>query len=106
MKKRFVLSALAIANLMSVSAVAEANAETTKDAEMFDMKAVSCRELMLAGTDNRGLMMSLFHGFISGQKNETTFNPDTLATVTDDIQNYCIDNPNAELLDVFKKYRQ
>ena len=106
MKTLVSLSALAIANFMGVIVITDVNAQTANNTSTFDMKDISCKELMLSSSENRELIMSLFHGFINGKKNETRLDPNQLAKVTDDIQNYCVDNPQAALLEVFEKYRK
>lgn len=106
MKTLVALSALAIANLIGASVITGVKAQTANTTSAFDLKDISCRELMLSDSENRELMMSLFHGFMNGRKNETQLDPNQLAKATDDIQNYCVDNPKAALLEVFEKYRQ
>ena len=70
-----------------------------------NMATVTCRELLLAGSENRALMMSLFHGFFNGKKNETVLDTDKLAKITDEIENSCADNPKKTLISVFEQYR-
>jgi acid stress chaperone HdeB len=82
-----------------------AKAETQSNVSTFNMETVTCKELMLAGSDDRELMMSLFHGFFNGKKNETLIDADRLAKITDEIENYCADNPKKTLISVFEEYR-
>jgi hypothetical protein len=105
MKNLFTLSALVAATVLSAGLAVSVKAESNANTSLFDMKTVSCKELMLAGSDDRDLMMSLFHGFMNGRKNETQLDPNQLSKVTDEIQNYCVNNPNTNLLEVFEKYR-
>lgn len=105
MRVQFALPALILVTIVGQSLAPIAKAQTRSNASMFNMEAVTCRELMLAGSDNRALMMSLFHGFFNGKKNETTIDADRLAKITDEIENTCVDNPKRTVMSVFQEYR-
>jgi hypothetical protein len=100
------LSALVLVTVVGQSLALTAKAEAQSNASMFNMETVTCKELMLAGSENRALMMSLFHGFFNGKKNETLLDTERLAKITDEIENYCADNPQKTLMSVFEKYRR
>lgn len=105
MRIKSVLSALVLVTVVGQSLALTAKAETQSNALMFNMETVTCKELMLAGSDNRELMMSLFHGFFSGKKNETLLDTERLAKITDEIEDYCAENPKKTLMSVFEEYR-
>ncbi|MEG3439353.1 HdeA/HdeB family chaperone [Pannus brasiliensis CCIBt3594] len=105
MRIQFALPALILVTIASQSLAPIAKAETRSNPSMFNMEAVTCRELLLASSENRALMMSLFHGFFNGKKNETMFDVDRLAQLTDQIENVCADNPKRTLISVFQEYR-
>lgn len=107
MRIKSVLSALVWVTVVGQHLPMNVSAQTPtpSNAPTFDMKAVTCKELMLSNSENQELMMSLFQGFFNGQKNETLLNINQLAKVTDEIKNYCLENPNQTLMSAFEKYR-
>lgn len=105
MRIKSVLSALVWVTVVGQSLAMNVLAQTSSNAPTFDMNAVTCKDLMLSNSENQELMMSLFQGFFSGQKNETLLDIDQLAKVTDEVKNYCLENPNETLISAFQKYR-
>lgn len=105
MRIKSALSALVLVTIIGQSLALTAKAESKSNGAMFNMETFTCKDLMLASSDDRQLMMSLFHGFFNGKNNETLLNVDQLAKITDQIENYCADNPKKPLMSVFKEYR-
>lgn len=100
-----VLSVLVGVTIVGQSFAMNVKAQTPSNTSTFDMKDVTCRDLMLSNSENQELMISLFQGFFSGQENETLLDIAELAKVTDEVKNYCLDNPNKTLMSGFEKYR-
>lgn len=70
-----------------------------------DLTQITCRTALKMPADERSFTIIFYHGYLSGQNNETRFNGAELATITDKIADTCIDHPATPLLDVFKQYR-
>jgi hypothetical protein len=58
---------------------------------------------MLLSGEDRDIALALLHGFRLGEKKTTQFVTEVLAEDTDEYLNYCLDNPNANALDAFRK---
>jgi hypothetical protein len=100
MKK--LLSAVTTILLLSGVNVVKAQEELPKD---INIETMDCRTLLQMDGDDRGSTLSFFQGLITGINNETTINILKLGQVTDEVINYCIDNPNETILNTFKLYR-
>ena len=70
-----------------------------------DLATVDCRTLLQMPEDEREYTMILYHGYITGRNNETTVDGNVLAEVTDQVIDYCIDNPDNTLLSGFEQFR-
>ncbi|KST69307.1 HdeA/HdeB family chaperone [Mastigocoleus testarum] len=115
--KRFIwillFGVIAFGNL-SIPAQAQSSPNTNKLAQSspnaneddsVDLKALTCRQLLLTDGEERSNLMIFMHGFMSGKKNNLTIDAPALTKVTDKIVNSCIDSPNSKLLGVFEKNR-
>ncbi len=74
--------------------------------DVIDLQGVTCREILKSEGEDRTNTLIFMHGYISGQKGETTINAPVLADVTNQILDTCIDNPEQTLLSVFEDNRQ
>ena len=80
--------------------------ETSKVSVVVDLKTQDCRTLLRMTGNERDFTLVFYHGFLSGMKNDTVFNGPELAEITDQIIDYCIDNPKDGLLTVFQAKRK
>ena len=85
-----------------LSATAQAQ---SSDEDVFDLKTMTCRDMLRTDGEERGYLMILMHGYINGQNGDTIINAPLLAEATDNIVNSCIDNPDEQLFSVFEEYR-
>jgi hypothetical protein len=84
--------------------IAELSSEPANDSTV-NLATITCRDLMtMSGEDEEDTFIFL-HGFISGRNNELIINAPALTVVTDQVRNYCIDNPEATALDAFNEFR-
>jgi len=81
------------------SAVLAENAPETKDLNDY-----LCKDVMLLSGGDRDIALALLHGFRLGEKKTTKLVTETLAEDTDKYMNYCLDNPNANALEAFRKF--
>ncbi len=77
----------------------------SQEGSKIELKSINCRELLLMNGEDVGLTMIFFHGYMSGKNNDVSFDPNAFAKATDQVRNYCIDNPQESLMSVFEKYR-
>lgn len=75
------------------------------DESMVDLAAITCRDLMTISGENEEDTIIFLHGFVSGRNNELIINPPALTLVTDQVRDYCIDNPETTALDAFNEFR-
>jgi hypothetical protein len=72
-------------------------------ADQRDFGTQSCKDVMrLSGTD-REIALAFAHGYVLGKKGTTQYDVDTLARITDDFIDYCLDNPVQNALQSFEK---
>jgi len=71
--------------------------------ETKDLNDYLCKDVMLLSGEDRDIALALLHGFRLGEKKTTQFVTEVLAEDTDEYLNYCLDNPNANALDAFRK---
>jgi hypothetical protein len=90
--------------MTTIPVVAETNTTET-DESIVKLDDISCRKLLKLKDSEQEAAMMFFHGYMSGQKADLVANIDTLADVTDKVIDECIDNPDAKLMNMFKKYR-
>jgi hypothetical protein len=72
---------------------------------VVDLNTLDCRTFLKLDSDHRNDVLMFYHGYISGQKNETVVNVDKLAQATDKVMDYCIDKPADTLLKSFMSSR-
>ena len=75
------------------------------DEDMFDLKDVTCRDLLKAYGEDQEDLLILVHGYVSGQMSDSIIDGPMLAEATDNIMDTCINNPDSQLLSVFETYR-
>ncbi|MEM0912475.1 MAG: HdeA/HdeB family chaperone [Pseudomonadota bacterium] len=95
LKKLFSLIVLFLVVLMSHTTIAVA------DESVIDITQTTCRDLLLADSDEQSHILVFHHGFVAGSDNKTSISIDTLALQTEEIKNRCIDNPAEVLMKTF-----
>ena len=90
--------------IAAVLCIAVSGIALSEEKKTVDLSKFSCKYVMrLSGTD-RDVAIGIVHAFLLGKKGTTVFNPDTLATATDEFIDYCLDNPKANALDTMEKF--
>ncbi len=74
--------------------------------DIIELQTMTCREVLKSGGEDRANTFVFMHGYLSGQKGETTINTPVLADITEQILDTCIDNPDRTLITVFEESRQ
>ncbi len=103
MRKLFVsTSSLAAFAMALFGTVAFAQNKTNP---IVDLKTLDCRTFLKLDSEHRNDVIMFYHGYVSGQKNETVVNVDMLAQATDKVMDYCIDKPADTLMKSFMSSR-
>jgi DUF1009 family protein len=71
----------------------------------INLTTIDCRTLLQMDGDDKDSTILFFHGYMTAKNNETAILVDKLGEATDNVVNYCIDNPDDTLLNTFIKYR-
>ena len=71
-------------------------------ADERDFGQQTCKEVMRLSGNDREIALAFAHGYVLGKKGTTKYEVDTLAQVTDDFIDYCLDNPKANALQSFE----
>jgi len=64
----------------------------------------TCKDIMILSGNNRDIALAFAHGFRLGEKKTTQFSTDVLAEATDKFIDYCLDNPQKNALEAFRKF--
>jgi hypothetical protein len=72
--------------------------------ETKDLNSYVCKDVMILSGDDRDMALAMLHGLRLGEKKTTQFVTEVLAEATDKYMNYCLDNPNANALEAFRKF--
>ena len=101
----FLLSAIAGAVFSTPARSQEA--ETAVESEdVASLDATTCREILQSSGENRRNSLIFMHGYINGTKGELVVDAPGLASVTEQVINTCIDNPDRSVLSVMEEARQ
>jgi hypothetical protein len=73
-------------------------------ADKRDFSSLTCKNVMrMSGTD-RDIAIAFAHGYVLGQKQTTQYEVETLAGITDQFIDYCLDHPADNALQSFEKF--
>jgi hypothetical protein len=76
---------------------------TALAADHRDFGTQSCKDVMRLSGDDREIALAFAHGYVLGKKGTTQYEVDTLAKITDDFIDYCLDNPKENALQSFER---
>ena len=104
--KKAVWLGVSLTAILGLNHSLAAQAQETVDlGESIDISEIDCRLMLQMTSEEREFTLLYFHGFMSGQANDTSLNDLELGQATDEIVNTCIDNPENSLISVFEQYR-
>lgn len=78
-------------------------AATEEAAGQKDLKGYLCKDIMRMSGGERELALAFVHGYNLGKKNQTQYQVDALAAITDKFIDHCLDNPGDKALAAFEK---
>lgn len=93
MSSRLVASLIAVAVLFPLTSVR---------AEVIDMAAVSCGELLAMKPDEAGSILLWTHGYFGGLADDTKFDPKGFEQIAKAIGEYCAKNKKVTLISAIK----
>lgn len=71
--------------------------------QSFDLSELTCWDVMTLEDADRGTVLFLYYGYVSGAKGELKHDGQTIAKILSDLGNYCNENPDDKLLEVMMK---
>jgi hypothetical protein len=99
----FVLTLITLTlNLKGTMAQSETMSE---DNSVVDLETISCRDLLKLNDEDKRSTIIFFHGYMSGKQSDLTADVDVLGEISNQVIDYCIDNPDDTLMSVFNRYR-
>ena len=102
--KWIVLSTAFLLSIPSVVVYGQ-NESKQENASMINAGTLACRALLKQNDSDQEATLAYYHGFMSGKNNELTVDVVKLGDISDQVIDYCIDNPNDPLLKIFERYR-
>ncbi len=99
------LSAIAVAVFSTPAKSQEAEIEVESE-DVISLEDTTCREILQSSGDNRTNSLIFMHGYINGKKGEPVIDAPALASVTEQVINTCIDNPDKGVLSVMEEARK
>ncbi|MEH6577768.1 MAG: HdeA/HdeB family chaperone [Amphritea sp.] len=93
-------------SLVSIFLLAGSLANADQTEKQSDLNNFLCKDIMrLSGTE-RDISIAFYHGYMLGKKGTTMYVRDKLSNISDQVIDYCLDNPNIKMLDAFIKVSQ
>lgn len=68
-----------------------------------DLGTFTCKEVMRLSGEDREIAIALAHGYVLGKKGTSQYVVETLAEITDQFIDYCLDHPTENALQSFEK---
>jgi acid stress chaperone HdeB len=93
MSSKLVVSLIAVAVLVPLKSMR---------AEVIDMAAVTCGELISMKADEAGSILLWTHGYFGGLADDTKFDPKEFEAVAKEIGEYCAKNKKVTLISAIK----
>ncbi len=72
-------------------------------AEVIDMAAITCGELLSMKSDEAGSILLWTHGYFGGQADDTKFDGEAFKEVAEAVGTYCAKNKKVTLLSALKE---
>ena len=89
---------------MSVVLRAGSPVHAEADTKAGDLNNYLCKDLIRFSGTTRDIAIGVLHGFYLGKKNTMTYDIESLSKKTDEVFEYCLDNPNSKTLAAFGKF--
>lgn len=74
------------------------------EAQVEDMNAYKCKDVMRMSGEDRDVAMAVLHGYMLGKKGVVSFVPAELGKASNDFIEYCLDHPADNAMETFAKF--
>lgn len=91
---------------MSLPARTQETETEVESEDVASLDATTCREILQSSGENRTNSLIFMHGYINGTKGELVIDAPALPSVTEEVINTCIDNPDLSVLSVMEEARK
>lgn len=103
--KKMLLNAIALL-LVAAPLAAFGEEEPREYGPSLDIEGMTCRYLLVAGGDERDLLLSFFHGYMAGKAGPNAIHDvERMARHTDEVIGWCVGNPAETLVRAFTEVR-
>jgi acid stress chaperone HdeB len=99
MKKSIVI----VATLVSAMAFSSTVFAKKEQAIKFDMKDLTCKELLEMESDDMGTMLMWLDGYLSGVTGDTKFDSEQFGSFAGSLGEHCAKNPSDKVVDASHK---
>lgn len=99
MKKTIAIAALLVSALAFSSTVFAKKEQALK----YDMKELSCKELIEMDEETMGIMLMWLDGYLSGITGDTKFDSDQFGSFAGSLGEHCAKNPADKVVDASHK---
>ena len=98
-------STMTLIGAMALSLSAYNAAAQDDEGVVLDIQTIDCRTMLKMDNEEQEFTLIYFHGFKSGKDGEMVFNGPKFRAATNEIMDYCIDNPAESLMKAFEQKR-
>jgi hypothetical protein len=99
------LPAMTLIGAMAISLSAFGAVAQDNEGVVLDIQTIDCRTMLKMDNEEQEFTLIYFHGFKSGRDAEMVFDGPKFRAATDQIMDYCIDNPAESLIKAFQEKR-
>lgn len=99
------LPIMTLIGAVAVSLSALSAAAQDDEGVVLDIQTIDCRTMLKMDNEEQEFTLIYFHGFKSGKDGEIVFNGPKFRAATNEIMDYCIDNPAESLIKAFQEKR-
>jgi hypothetical protein len=99
------MPAIALIGTLFLSTSAFSAAAQDDNGVVLDIQSIDCRTMLKMDNEEQEFTLVYFHGYLSGKHGETMFDGPKLRGATNEIMDYCIDNPSETLMKAFEEKR-
>ena len=96
---------MALIGAIAVSQSAVGAVAQDDEGVVLDIQTIDCRTMLKMDNEEQEFTLIYFHGFKSGKDGEMVFNGPKFRAATNEIMDYCIDNPAESLIKAFQEKR-
>ena len=103
---KHIATIMALVGSLSITGMALAQSPKNDEktpGKSVDLNSFVCKDLMRTSGDDRDMGLALLQGYFLGKKGLTTYQAEKVREITDQLIEYCLDNPTSKLLEAMGK---